>query len=170
MKRIAVIGSSGGGVAGISSIEIVDFLRQALRGINGTEVAITQVQFIACSRGFDEGVDNIKGSNSKLFSISKIINDQSSKSSAVICLQEGPVVTINKLAEKLDEEISAEILNGNVDAIISISCDPGLGGKGVNKRTIDAAILKRIPIVGTGGTSISYIATNGGELINAIHD
>lgn len=166
MKRIAVIGSSGGGVAGFSSVEIVDFLRQALQGVNGTEVAITQVQFIACNRGFDEGIENIKGSNSKIFAISKIIDDHSSsKSSGVICLHEGPVSKVNKLAEKLDEEISSEILHGNIDAIVSISCDPGLVGKGVNKRTIDAAILKRIPIVGTGGTSISYIATNGGALM-----
>lgn len=145
-------------MAGFSSIDIVDFLRQSVQGINGTQVAITKVQFIACDRGFDEGMDSCKISNSKLFAISK------RKDQSVVCLQEGSIPTINKLAEKLDEEISLAILQGDIDAIVSVSSDPGLACKGVNKLTIDAAILKGIPIVGTGGTSISYIATSGGKL------
>src|SRR5690606_371088 len=52
---------------------------------------------------------------------------------------------------------------GHIDGIILMSADPN----GTNKEAIAAAIRKRIPIVGTGGTSMAITSSKGGHVIAA---
>ena len=140
MKSIAVIGSSGGGTGALSSVDIVDALKHCFGGIEGSNVNISHVQFIISDKGLDD-ID-VNSCHAKLYALK---NDAS-----LHCATEGPLAKVNQEAEKFDQILATEILNGKIDAIVSISCDPGIEGHGVNKKSIDAAILKGLPIVGTG--------------------
>eukprot|EP01041_Mallomonas_annulata_P009313 gene9313-19334_t len=85
------------------------------------------------------------------------------KNNTLQCQHSGILSDINIEAEKEDLYIASEIKNGNIHALVSISSDP----LGVNKHSLQAAIDKGIPIVGTGGTSMSYISTHGGLVIGS---
>ena len=60
-----------------------------------------------------------------------------------------------------DTRIATLIHSNEIDALITISSDP----LNVNKLAVCAAIKKNIPIIGTGGTSLSCISTLGGNVI-----
>lgn len=75
----------------------------------------------------------------------------------------GNLKDINKIAKKFDEKIAIKILQGKIHGLICISSDPNK----TNERTILAAIKMGIPLVGTGGTSISTISLNGANVIGS---
>ena len=151
--NVALIGSSGGGAGTVNSgDDFISTVKNAFKGIDGADVSIKQIQFITCHIGLDN------------------CQSQSSIIQATLHTSKGKPITgtlthINKEASKTDAKIAKDIKNNKIHAIISISSDPGLDGVGVNKQTVDAAILMCIPFVGTGGTSMSYIAVSGGSII-----
>jgi len=67
----------------------------------------------------------------------------------------------NQRLDAADADLAARIRAGTIDAIVSISADP----EGHNRQTFDAAVAAGLPVVGTGGTSISHVATRGGHVI-----
>ena len=157
-KRIVVVGSSGGGKANSSATEqIVECILSSLRGFSDCSIKVSQIQFITCSNGLDFAKDEWKAS---LFVYE-------SESNTIQCKYRGNLADVNKIASEMDICISNLVRSGEVDAIIAISCDPGglHYGKGVNQLTFDAAIQSSVPIVGTGGTSISYLATKAANVI-----
>eukprot|EP01036_Dinobryon_divergens_P022310 gene22310-30554_t len=157
-KRIAVVGSSGGGKANSGATEqIVDCILSSLKGFSGCSICVSQVQFITCSSGLDFATDDWTAS---LFVYER-------ESNTVRCKYRGNLAEVNKIALETDKYISNLVRTGQVDAIIAISCDPGglHHGKGANQLTFDAAIQASVPIVGTGGTSISYLATKAANVI-----
>ena len=163
--HIALIGSSGGGSATISSgVDIIGCIQRNLasitrvREIPGTSqsllISITEIAFIQCQYGMD------------------FINPHEMNSVTLMIVARGGSLekkcsgTLNDVNNQLkidDRRIADLILLGGVDAIISISSDP----EGANKLTVAAAILKNIPFLGTGGTSLSSISTSGGNVIGS---
>ena len=73
----------------------------------------------------------------------------------------GPLKEVNIQAEKEDVRISKLINEGVIKALICVSSDPNT----INRNSIHAAVLKGIPILGTGGKSMSIISTLGGIII-----
>ena len=164
-----MIGSSGGGSATISSGEhIVDEIQRNLKNISHSDtvifnvadshlrpslVSITEVAFVQSSYGLDFS-DRIQLNDSaKLW----VMNP----TGALEQKQIGSLADVNRALMVEDERIASLINSNQIDAIITISSDP----MGQNKLTILAAVHKNIPIIGTGGTSMSCISTMGGNVI-----
>ena len=51
----------------------------------------------------------------------------------------------------MDAKLASQIEQGQIDALILLSCDP----KGVNHQALMMAAKKQIPVTGTGGTSMA---------------
>ena len=157
IKRIVIIGSSGGGKANTSASEqIVHSIISCLSGFSGCQVTVTHVQFISCRTGLDFATNSLDAS---LF----VYNE---KSKSLQCSISDKLPNVNSMAQEQDSIISQRIISGEVDGIIAVSCNPGLlDGEGANKLACEAAIQYDIPIVGTGGTSISYLSSKGANII-----
>jgi hypothetical protein len=160
LKRVALIGSSGGGAATLSSSEsIIESLRSQLRLITSS------------SRGSKDDTNTVDISDA-VFVISNSGLDFASAHSEVsvwtscdfndfVRVGKGNLLSMNDLVLKETSRIAELIRDGEIQALISISCAPN----GVNKEAVDAAISMGIPIVGTGGQSISFMATSGANVI-----
>ena len=66
-------------------------------------------------------------------------------------------------AAALDEQLAKLIDEGAIDGLVLMSSDP----KGVNSKAVAAAARKKIPAVGTGGTSIANTQAAGVRVISA---
>jgi hypothetical protein len=96
--------------------------------------------------------------------------------------KQGTLREVNEAARSLDATLAEVVLRGGVDAVIAVSCDPA----GVNELLIQAskwvtnqlkclnslrlfALCRetKLAIVGTGGTSISYIIGLGCNVIGS---
>jgi len=172
-KRIAIIGSSGGGSGALGCNDnSIGTIISGFQGIqNIDKVIATDILFIVCNQGMDiakakdkhkQNSTDIETSLWSTFSkVGKKFIQSEHQYHCELNKGEQTLYNVNKLAKQIDEVIANNIRNGNIDALISISSDP----EGVNKNTILAAIEMNIPIVGTGGTSMSYIQTAGGRVV-----
>lgn len=88
-----------------------------------------------------------------------ILNDQKQ----CICQKSGTLADVNFEATIVDGLVAEKILAGEIHALIVVSCDPLF----VNKASVNAAIRKNIPLVGTGGSSVSHISCHGGNIIGS---
>jgi len=158
MYRVALIGSSGGGGATISSGEsIIQSINHQLSLIKSSNndnnvVALTDVLLIVSNTGLDF-------KNTSTIASLWVVDDDG----ALINEAKGNLRDINERAKRIDASIAIKIMKGEVNALISVSSDPNK----VNEKCIIAAIEKNIPIVGTGGTSISTISLNGANVIGS---
>ena len=170
--KIALVGSSGGGSATLSSSEsIIENIQKNVhkivaRRLNLQErsnkqktsvsvplVSITEVAFVQSKSGLD------------------FIGDDQANDSVKLWVMESGGLIVGKCVGSLDHvnialmiedaRIARLIHSNTIHAVITISSDP----TGANKLTISAAIKKNIPIIGTGGTSLSCISTLGGNVI-----
>lgn len=152
---VALIGSSGGGAATITSgIEIVENIRSHLHAIQGhRKVTIVSVALIAapCGLDFADG----RGAAASLWVLDGNYYNQ------LTCACSSSLAVCNNRLDQADADLASRIRDGAIDAIISISSDP----ERHNQRSFAAAIEAGVPIVGTGGTSISHVATSGGNVI-----
>lgn len=153
-KNVAFIGSSGGGSATLSSGEsIVDMVEAEFKHITTLEdregvVRITHAVLLVSSIGLDFVNDN---SDARLF-----IREELKTTS-----QQGNIAALNKKFINQDLILRDLIMTGKIHALVAVSSDPTY----INKQSIDAAISMGIPIVGTGGTSISTLSTAGANVI-----
>lgn len=149
IKNVVLVGSSGGGAATLGHAD-VDCLRasisQQLAHIGesaGSKVHLSAVMFVACDRPLDFAKEStpsrlwVLGSDSRLR-----------------VHFEGGLAEVNVQARRLDAEIAAQIRNAEVDGVIAISSNP----LGINKETLTAAGALQLPVVGTGGSSLSVAA------------
>jgi hypothetical protein len=161
--KIALIGSSGGGSATISSGEdVVDSIQRNINLITSPNVkksenmmvlvSITEVALVQCQHGLDFSTTQ-EDDSATLW----VMKDGRS----LVRIHVGTLASVNTLLKSEDLRISHLILSNEIDAIVSISSDP----EDTNKLTVAAAIQMNIPILGTGGTSLSYISTSGGNVI-----
>lgn len=153
MKKVAIIGSSGGNLYNAGGKNPVKLIKEFEKQLNSTEIEIAAVQFV----GAKKSMDSIKDSTpAKLFSWD---HDKSE----LLVSEEKAVKDINKLAKNEDEKISELIKTDKIDALILVSADP----KDVNKKAVAAAAEKNIPITGTGGSSMAEVQFQGGNIISA---
>jgi hypothetical protein len=161
--KIALIGSSGGGSATISSGEdVVGSIQRNVNlitspGVMKSEksialVSITEVALVQCQHGLDFSTTQ-EDDCATLW----VMKDGGS----LVTIHVGTLASVNTLLRSEDLRIASLILLDEIDAIVSISSDP----EDTNKLTIAAAIQMNIPILGTGGSSLSYISTSGGNVI-----
>lgn len=151
MKKIAVIGSSGGHLYVLGGKDPQALLDEIVRQSNAAGLEISHIAFVAASASLDHITD---------------------KTTAALWTQtnSGPkaseptsLVQANQLAEAENAKIAAAIRNGEVDGLVMVSADP----KKLNKDVIKAAAEKNIPVAGTGGTSMADARSLGANVISA---
>lgn len=152
MKRLAVLGSSGGNLYKQGGNDPYGMMKEIFVQADSAGIAVAYVQFIGTSTTMD-GISmdakarlyTLKGEKELMESEEKTLSE------------------INKMAEKTDAELAELIKAGEIDGIMLMSCDP----KGANHKALAAAAEKKIPVAGTGGTSMADTQALGCKIIAA---
>lgn len=152
MKQLAIIGSSGGNLYNQGGSDPQKMMEEIFAQTESAGIEVAYVQFI----GTNTTMDNISmDAKARLWTL----DGQNSVSAS----EEMKLSEINKLSEKNDEELAGLIREGKIDGIMLLSCDP----KGVNGKALTAAAEKKIPLAGTGGTSMASVQSMGCNVIAA---
>lgn len=151
MKKIAILGSSGGNLYNLGGKEPLKLLGEIETQCKSAGIEVEEIQFI----GAKASMDNVsKDTPTRLYTWDSIQNK-------IAFSEEKSLSEINTMSEEKDIAIAEKINDGKIDGLILMSSDP----KNTNKHSIKAATDKNIPIVGTGGTSMATIQSLGGNVI-----
>lgn len=151
MKRIAILGSSGGNLYNLGGKEPLKLLGEIQTQARAAGIEIVAIQFIGAHASMDKASSNTPA---KLYT-------WNSTQEQIDVSEQAALEKINELAQEQDQAIAEQINNGEVDGLVLVSADP----KGANRLVVQAAAAKRIPIVGTGGTSMATVQALGGHVI-----
>lgn len=151
MKRIAVIGSSGGNLYRQGGDNPKAMLNEIKMQANSAGMEMVFVQFIGIDGSMDSASDEAPA---KLYALNE---------ETVDVVKEGNLIGINREAKEYDEKLAVMIQDGQIDALVILSCDPQI----VNNKALTAAAEKRIPVAGTGGTSVAGAQSLGCNVISA---
>jgi len=152
MRRLAVIGSSGGNLYNQGGNNPESMMKEIFTQADSAGIEISYVQFIGASAS----MDNISlDAKARLYTLGDV--------KEIVASEEMKLSEVNESAKKNDKELAKSILDGEIDGLILLSCDP----KGVNEEALKAAAEKQIPIAGTGGTSIANTQSAGCKVISA---
>ena len=165
MKRVALIGSSGGGTATLGHTCPVSFLRAIdaqLTLVEGTARLVVAL-FVSLDGG--KGMDNVSDENqfsARLFQL-RLVNENEVRSEVVAL---GTLASVNEKCAEIQRQIIAkEIHEKRIDALICVSCHVELFTE-----TLQAAAKRggeQFPVTGSGGTSIARLGSLYGiSLIN----
>ncbi|OPA79210.1 PTS sugar transporter [Paenibacillus selenitireducens] len=151
MKRIAILGSSGGNLFNLGGKDPEKLMSEIISQCKGANVEIAAVQFIAAVESMDVAKDHTAA----------VLYRWDAGEMRLTKMYEGPLKETNQAAMVLDTEIAGQIQAGQIDGIIVMSADPNQA----NQQAMIAAVEKRIPVVGTGGTSMALISSKGANVI-----
>jgi fructose-specific phosphotransferase system IIC component len=152
MKKIAILGSSGGNLYNLGGKEPLKLLGEIEVQGKSADIEIAEIQFIGAKASMDNANEKTP---SKLYTWNL-------SEKKIIFSEEKTLKEINEMAISKDLAIAEKIRNGEIEGLVLMSSDP----KNANKHSIKAAIEKKIPIVGTGGTSMATIQSLGGNVIS----
>jgi hypothetical protein len=152
MKRIAIIGSSGGNLYAQGGNNPTVLLKEIFTQAQSAGIEIGWVEFIAASSSMDNISQNAKA---RLFTLDD--------NGAPMAGPEATLREINEQAKQLDEKLAKMILDNEIDGVMMMSCDPN----GINAASVKAMAEKNIPVVGTGGTSMGNTQKSGVRVISA---
>ena len=142
-KKVSLIGSSGGGTATLghnNASEFVKLIAKHLNSICGeSSVTLDTVLFVSLDKGFDSATG--REDATLLF-----IQDGGSKEVTF----HDSLDQINEMVKRFEENIATGIQEGKVHGLISVSCKPSLFS-----RTFQAAAKQKLPVSGTGGSSLA---------------
>ncbi len=151
MKRIAIIGSSGGNLHKQGGDNPAAMIQEISKQAESAGIEIGSIVFVGAASSMDGiSIDT----SAKLFTFEQGILSVS---------EEAKLEEINLQAKAADNSLANLIQEGKIDGMILLSCDP----KNVNNASIKAAAEKRIPLAGTGGTSIADARSLGANVISA---
>jgi len=152
MKRVAIIGSSGGNLYAQGGNNPTVLLKEIFTQAQSAGIEIGWVEFIGASSSMDTISPDAKA---KLYTLGD--------NGTVIAGSETTLREVNEQAKQLDTKLAQMILDGEIDGVMMMSCDPN----GVNSASIKAMAEKNIPVVGTGGTSMANTQKAGVKVISA---
>ncbi|CFQ42923.1 putative phosphotransferase system protein [Yersinia frederiksenii] len=152
MKNVAILGSSGGNLFNLGGAYPERLLQEIYTQLHSAGLAVSAVQFIAAEESMDVAKPT---TTAAVYSITAEDDDKPRISF------QGKLSEVNDAVKSSDAAIAAQIRAGDIDGIIIMSADPDRS----NKEAILAAIEKKIPIVGTGGTSMAIITSKGANVI-----
>ncbi|MEA4811001.1 MAG: hypothetical protein VB108_00335 [Anaerolineaceae bacterium] len=151
MKKIAVIGSSGGHLFVLGGNDPKALLSEIIQQANAAQSEVSRVAFVGATGSMDHVGDKTKAA---LWTLKK----GALHSGELLSLEEA-----NKEAKQESDQIAAEIRSGLIDGLVMVSADP----KNLNKEVLLAAAEKKIPVAGTGGTSMAEARAMGAHVIAA---
>jgi len=150
MKNIAILGSSGGNLYSLGGKYPKQLLTEIIAQADAAKMNISAIQFIGAEASMDKAKDHTKAS---LFTLSE------NKPTSIF---QGSLKETNAAAEQLDQEIAKKIKSGLIDGLILMSVHT----EQANKQAVLAAAEMKIPIVGTGGTSMANVGSKKGNVIS----
>ncbi len=149
MKRIAIIGSSGGNLFNSGGKEPKKLLGEIITQASSAGIEVGSIVFV----GATVSMDNIKeNTEARLYSYSD---------NEIVVSDLELLNKVNEMAIEEDKKLAKDILQGSYDGIVVMSADP----KKTNKASFSAAAEKGVPIVGTGGTSMANIQSTGAKVL-----
>lgn len=152
MKKIAIIGSSGGNLYNLGGSFPEKLLAEIYVQCDAAGFEVAAVQFIAA----EASMDGVKLTTpASLYSLS---DGSGTRPKRTI---EGALSMVNEAAKATDALIAQAIRDGNIDGLIVMSASPD----GANQQVIKAAVETQLPVVGTGGTSMALITATGAKVI-----
>lgn len=151
MKKIALIGSSGGHLYVLGGKDPQALLDEVVRQSKAAGFEVSHIAFVAASTSMDHITDKTTAA------VWTMTPDGPAAG------PEGTLEEANKQALEESAHLAAAIRNGEVDALVMVSADP----KGTNKDVIAAAAEKKIPVAGTGGTSMADARAAGANVVSA---
>lgn len=153
MKKIAILGSSGGNLYNAGGKNPQKLIEEIKMQADSAGIKIAAVQFVGAEKSMDNANEN---TTARLYTWNR-------DSDELKISEQASLAEINQLALEEDKKIARSIENEEIDGLIVVSADP----KEVNAEAVKAAVDKKIPIVGTGGTSMSEIQYMGGNVISS---
>lgn len=153
MKRMAIVGSSGGNLYNLGGKDPEKLLGEILNQAKVAGITIEAIQFIAAQGSMDMAG---KGTPSTVYSWDEAAQE-------IVIAFRGTLEACNEYARTHDQQIALKLQAGQIDGLITMSADPD----GANLATIQAAVEGHIPIAGTGGTSMALISAKGAHVILA---
>ncbi|MCR4955717.1 MAG: PTS sugar transporter [Lachnospiraceae bacterium] len=152
MKHLAVVGSSGGNLYNQGGSDPKKMMGEIFTQAKSAGIEVSYIQFI----GTSTTMDNISmDAKARLWTLAG--------ESEVQCSEEDTLANINEMAKSNDEELARLIREDKIDGIMLMSCDPS----GANHEALTAAAEKKIPVAGTGGTSMATTQSMGCNVIAA---
>jgi len=149
--NVAILGSSGGNLYNLGGRDPQKLLNEILVQCQSAGIRITAIQFIGAKESMDVAKEKTEAA---LYYWDK-------ENSKVATSDTAYLSEINALAAEHDRQIAALIRSKQVDGVIIMSGDP----EQANAEAIKAAAEMKIPVVGTGGTSMALIASKGANVI-----
>jgi fructose-specific phosphotransferase system IIC component len=151
MKKIAVIGSSGGHLFVLGGNNPQALLEEILNQARAASIEVSHIAFIAASTSMDHVTDQTIGT---LWTESK---------DGLLPKFEDKLATTNEEAKKECKLIADAIRKGEVEGLVMVSADP----KGINAEVLKAAAEMKIPVAGTGGSSMAAARSLGANVISS---
>lgn len=150
MKKVAILGSSGGNLFNLGGKNPSKLLKEIFNQCEPAGISVSAVQFI----GAEVSMDVAKNSTKAALYVWK--------EQELRIVYEDTLQKTNEKALQEDIKIAEKIRNDEINGLILMSIDPEYA----NKEAIQAAIDKKIPIVGTGGTAMAAVGAQGGNVIS----
>ncbi|QRG65616.1 PTS sugar transporter [Brevibacillus choshinensis] len=151
MRRIIIIGSSGGNLYNLGGKDPQKLLGEIRTQAKAAGVEIAGIQFIAARGSMDTAG---KGTHAEVYCLD-------AESGTPVVSYTGTLEACNEWVRGTDEALALALQNGQIDGMISMSADPN----GANEKVVNAAVEKKVPIVGTGGTSMALISAKGAHVL-----
>ena len=150
-KRIAIIGSSGGNLYSQGGNDPRTLLKEIFTQAESAGIEVGFIAFTAASQSMDTISRDAKAC---LYTL---------RDGAPFAGETATLGKVNEQSQELDEALAGEIAAGKIDGVVVMSADP----RTVNAKAFAAAAEKKIPIAGTGGTSMGAIQNMGCRVISA---
>ena len=152
MKKIAIIGSSGGNLYNLGGAEPEKLLQEIYQQCEAAGVEVAAVQFIAAEASMDVAKPHTPAS------VYALTTENQQKPQRIF---QGKLSEVNASVVESDRQIAEMIRSGAIDGIVVMSADPGKA----NHEVFTAAVEMKTPIVGTGGTSMALVAAKGANVV-----
>lgn len=150
-RQVAIIGSSGGNLYNLGGKEPQKLLDEILLQMESAGFTCAALQFIAAQTSMDSAKESTPA----------VLYSWSISQEAPIIITEGTLREVNEAAQRLDREIAEQIELGEIEGLIVMSADP----VNINLHTFEAAARRKLPVTGTGGTSMAMIQSRGVHVI-----
>lgn len=150
--KIALIGSSGGNLYRQGGSEPVKMIQEIITQCHSAGIELSDVVFVGADRSLDQAGQETKAA---LY--------QMNENQQITSGNQESLAKTNELAQEADKALAAKIASGDINGLILLSADPA----GTNAASVKAAAEKKIPLVGTGGTSVSHVRKMGGNVVSA---
>jgi hypothetical protein len=155
---VALIGSSGGGVATLGHTNAIDLLRiihDELRKVgSGSEVSLDYALFVTLHNG--KGFDNCNPEKD-IATLYAVTTTSQNHEIQIQVIETAPLKVINKRCLQMDVTLAQQIQLGQIQGLICISCSVD-----VHEASLKAAGVAQIPVTGSGGKSLSEASSRYG--------